>query len=269
MEQTRPGSTPGTTEPTDDWRYESPDDYPDDATITLPQSPRTSTERHRPRVVIDGPLAGRILDLSIEVAHAYFTLRTWESLGQEVSIERYVREVWHSTDLAQAWPLAILKERGLIITPDESERRWRYLDELWYGGRWNCGDGTGPSQSATRKAKAKRVVPDPFPAYGEGTWAGTRADLIDTCPRPGTNVVYQLFDPADLLAYIGSSENMYSRFTAHTAKPWVRYTARQCATREDAYWLEAAAIIKYRPYLNEHDYVGGRVNAIQRAGGVG
>lgn len=118
-----------------------------------------------------------------------------------------------------------------------------------------------------RKPKSiPKVVPDPFPDFLDGRWTGTRDDWQHSCPRPLVNVVYRLFDDDGRLLYIGSTGNVFGRFDGHKRKPWARYVARECADREAAYWLEAAAITDEAPALNVQDYVGGRVNALRKAG---
>lgn len=224
-----------------------------------------------PHIIIEPQLASLLIQDGIEVTHAYMTLRTWEALGEEVSVRRYLREVWKDdSDTSRAWPIETLVRRGLVITPGESDALQRELETLMYGELepvWD--ESESPSPTAKKKRQRNRVVPHPFPSYQAGRWPGTREDLMDTCPRPGTNVVYFLFDESGVLAYVGSTNNVYGRFPAHHGKPWIRYEARECSTREDAYWLEALEVIERKPYLNADDYVAGRVNAIVKVRAAG
>lgn len=250
------------------WRYVHDDSDNRDQAIIVPRGPRDCPERRRnPDVFIDTNVLRRLIG-DVETLHAYVTLRTWQHRGEEVSTERYCREFGYLMP-GHPWPLQRLHDRGLLISPEEGDRRIQAFDAIIYGPEDERHGGATPWESLLTRpeVRAKRPLPDPFPAYGNGEWAGTREGLLDT-PHPSaeTSVVYHLFDDTAARIYTGSTSNLCNRFAGHTRKPWVRYEARECASREDAYWLEAAAIIEYRPPLNANDFVGGRINALIAAG---
>ena len=98
------------------------------------------------------------------------------------------------------------------------------------------------------------------PQYTDAQWSGARDTLAEAdCPPAGMPVVYFLYDVADRIAYIGSSASFYQRTSGHRGKPWVRYVARECRSRAEAYVLELLAIEEHQPYLNKRD---GRLTAI-------
>lgn len=68
-------------------------------------------------------------------------------------------------------------------------------------------------------------------------------------------VVYRLFDVDDQLLYVGVTENLRQRWTAHAAKPWWPQVARQFVTpyesRSKALADELRAIRTERPLYNQ------------------
>ncbi|MBB4910589.1 hypothetical protein H4W32_008465 [Actinophytocola algeriensis] len=196
-----------------------------------------------------------------EVAHAFLILSLWSHKGEEVSEGRYLREVAQSDDPADLWPLEELVDCGLIITPEESKVRCEDWERSIYG------DDDWVQSLNQRKEKRVLVVPDPFPVFLSGRWFGSRKTLAKTAPRPEIAVVYRLFGEERDLIYIGSSGNLYARLRHHPIKEWVHYEASECASRDAAYWLEAAQTIQHQPPKNGRDSVGGRITVLRNLTG--
>ena len=224
------------------WRYAYDPDDKHGAVITVPRDQRLEDRGRRAHWPINLPLdlVDGLTQFEPEVTHAFLILSLWTHKGEEVSEERYLREVAQSDDPADLWPLGKLTKCGLIITPEESKKRSNDWEELIYG------TDDGELRSAKPK-KMKKVAPEPFPAFLGDRWSGTRETLAETTPRPKIAVVYRLFDELGGLLYIGSSDHLYARLRQHNDKDWVSYEAAECADREAAYWLEAEQIIQHRP----------------------
>lgn len=92
-----------------------------------------------------------------------------------------------------------------------------------------------------------------LPNGPEGSWVGEYPIPLDA-PRPiyGVPVVYVLFDEANEPCYVGSTDKLSPRLTAHekSGKRFVRWQAHPCDDREHAYRLEDRLLKRHKPYLN-------------------
>jgi len=92
-----------------------------------------------------------------------------------------------------------------------------------------------------------------LPNGPEGSWIGEYPIPLDA-PRPiyGVPVVYVLFDDANEPCYVGSTDKLSPRLTAHAkdGKRFVRWQAHPCDDREHAYRLEDRLLKRHKPYLN-------------------
>ena len=92
-----------------------------------------------------------------------------------------------------------------------------------------------------------------LPNGPEGSWVGEYPIPLDA-PRPiyGVPVVYVLFDDANVPCYVGSTDKLSPRLTAHekSGKRFVRWQAHPCDDREHAYLLEDRLLKRHKPYLN-------------------
>lgn len=95
---------------------------------------------------------------------------------------------------------------------------------------------------------AKRLPNGP-----EGSWIGEYPIPADA-PMPiyGVPVVYVLFDDANEPCYVGSTDKLSPRLTAHekSGKHFVRWQAHPCDDRDHAYRLEDRLLRQHKPYLN-------------------
>lgn len=95
---------------------------------------------------------------------------------------------------------------------------------------------------------AKRLPNGP-----EGSWIGEYPIPLDApIPIYGVSVVYVLFDEANQPCYVGSTNKLSPRLTAHekSGKRFVRWQAHPCDDREHAYRLEDRLLRQHKPYLN-------------------
>ncbi len=92
-----------------------------------------------------------------------------------------------------------------------------------------------------------------LPNGPEGSWVGEYPIPMDA-PRPiyGVAVVYVLFDDANVPCYVGSTDKLSPRLTAHAkdGKRFVSWQAHPCDDREHAYRLEDRLLKRHKPYLN-------------------
>lgn len=92
-----------------------------------------------------------------------------------------------------------------------------------------------------------------LPNGPEGSWVGEYPIPMDA-PRPiyGVPVVYVLFDDANVPCYVGSTDKLSPRLTAHAkdGKRFVRWHAHPCDDRDHAYRLEDRLLKRHKPYLN-------------------
>ncbi|MEU4967828.1 GIY-YIG nuclease family protein [Streptomyces smyrnaeus] len=92
-----------------------------------------------------------------------------------------------------------------------------------------------------------------LPNGPEGSWVGEYPIPADA-PRPiyGTPVVYVLFDEVNEPCYVGSTEKLSPRLTAHekSGKRFVRWQAHPCEDREHAYRLEDRLLKQHLPRMN-------------------
>jgi hypothetical protein len=103
-------------------------------------------------------------------------------------------------------------------------------------------------------AKHRRQLEDSQPlTYADGKWSGSWPMLPgELHPPKDTNVVYWLYGEQQKLIYIGTSRHLLRRLAQHAdTKSLVRWEARECHNRSQAYRLEAIEIDKYRPPLNK------------------
>jgi predicted GIY-YIG superfamily endonuclease len=95
---------------------------------------------------------------------------------------------------------------------------------------------------------AKRLPNGP-----EGSWIGEYPIPADApIPIYGIPVVYVLFDQANEPCYVGSTDKLSPRLTAHEkdGKHFVRWQAHPCEDREHAYRVEDRLLKQHKPYLN-------------------
>lgn len=95
---------------------------------------------------------------------------------------------------------------------------------------------------------AKRLPNGP-----EGSWIGEYPIPADApIPIYGVPVVYVLFDETNTPCYVGSTDRLSPRLTAHEkdGKRFVRWHAHPCKDRDHAYRLEDRLLRQYKPYLN-------------------
>lgn len=101
----------------------------------------------------------------------------------------------------------------------------------------------------------KRVwqIAKQLPNGPEGSWVGEYPIPADG-PRPicGVSVVYVLFDETNEPVYVGSTEKLSPRLTAHQkdGKRFVRWQAHPCRDRDHAYRLEDRLLKQHKPRLN-------------------
>jgi hypothetical protein len=129
------------------------------------------------------------------------------------------------------------------------------------GGRavttWRVHVDRLPADVLAKKKRSKTSEPDPTADRhrpdDRGEWSGPWPFRGDTCyPPPGQNVVYALRATGGLAIYVGSTNDFARRLKAHAkaGKSWASWQATPCATREEAFALEAAALREYMPHLN-------------------
>lgn len=86
-----------------------------------------------------------------------------------------------------------------------------------------------------------------------GSWIGEYPIPLDApIPIYGVSVVYVLFDENNTPCYVGSTDKLSPRLTAHEkdGKHFVRWQAHPCKNREHAYRLEDRLLKQHKPYLN-------------------
>jgi hypothetical protein len=101
----------------------------------------------------------------------------------------------------------------------------------------------------TRRRLTAAELPEP-----ETGWLGPfPLDQDVPAPRKGICVVYVLFDAMNTPCYVGSTQHLRSRLKAHAkdGKQFVRWQARSCPTRHEAYALERRWLAEFMPYLNK------------------
>lgn len=206
--------------------------------------------------------------LSVEALGLWCALEAARAQGVPMSIETAAAAL-HG-DEQRAWLLLDeLAGVGCVIAPEYEQQ----LAEERVAQARAAAEARAASKAATRKALL--TVPSPFPAYLAGRFAGTRQDAAATwagvatvtpLPPRGVPVVYFLLDRRGAVAYIGSSGDLPERLAnGHRGKPWDRWEAYECATREAAYWREAAELLVTCPPLNSpHDNVNGRLPALRK-----
>ena len=86
-----------------------------------------------------------------------------------------------------------------------------------------------------------------------GSWVG-EYPIPANAPIPiyGVPVVYVLFDENNTPCYVGSTDKLSPRLTAHgkDGKRFVRWQAHPCDDRDHAYRLEDRLLKQHKPYLN-------------------
>lgn len=237
MEQLQPGNAPGTDEPRNtvlevDW-----------AAVRFPTPARERPVRgvvrcNRPVVVEVDMING----LSIDALGVYCVLSRWHTEYEAISLSRLADERLDG-DIERAERIVgELDAFGLIISPEVADALDRQAAE-----------------EERDRLERRAAELHPKPDYGDQSWSGPWPLLPDTvCPPKGTPVVYFLYDAFGGLAYVGSSENFRSRLQSHqSTKSWTHWTARDCATRYDAYQREWWEIHERRPYLNARDGLSG------------
>lgn len=166
-----------------------------------------------------------------------------DMLGSEEAARRVVEELFAA---------------GCLVTPERNAELADEWDRLMYGS-----DAELPTELNEQKEPSRIRPPKVWPSYAARVWSGSRGAFTEhTAPPHGTPVVYFLFDEQDRLSYIGSTNGAFSRLREHDAKEWWRYRARECSSRDDAFWLEAAEVKRHRPRLNKDLTVNGRTRFV-------
>lgn len=176
--------------------------------------------------------------LSFDAIGAHCVLSRWASEREELNLTRLADNRLGGKRDHAAQIIDELDAFGLIIPPEVAEAWDRQAAEV---------------RRVEREHRAAER--HPLPNYGDHAWAGPWPLLPATSyPPDGVPIVYFLYDASDTLAYVGSSGYFRARMNAHqNTKSWVRWTARDCATRYDAYQREWWEIHNNRPYLNALD----------------
>jgi hypothetical protein len=204
--------------------------------------------------------------LSVDAIGLYCKLRAARARGAAMDIDIAAEAV--DGDEGRAWMLLDeLASVGCVIAPEYAQALADERKTRMQGGL----------QAVRQKRKRGIHVPDPFPEYLPASWSAARVDFesawdrayeagADTQPRRGHAVVYFLLDAYGCVLYVGSTGDLDQRlYYGHRGKPWTRYEARRCATREDAYWREAVELITKLPPLNSpHENVNGRLPALRK-----
>lgn len=161
--------------------------------------------------------------------------------------EHLARRCRISEEQARA-SVASLVDRGeLTVDRDEGTFTINALDE-------HERERTAAQAEEERLSKERQRLEDARPlAYADGRWEGSWPLAPgDVCPSKGTHVVYWLYGEPRKLIYIGTSGQLSQRMAQHAdTKTWVRWEARECYNRSQAYRLEAVEIDKHRPPLNK------------------
>lgn len=227
--------------------------FPEHCTIPFPLEPEQSTFRGRARsrssrsVVLDPAL---IEHLGIEELATYARLALRHRSGEESNLRHLAAELWNG-DLMQAdtW-VRSLAEKGLLEEADGWRARLR--TEL----------------KAERVAAEvdRQALRDRVPVYLDGRWGGEwPIPPGHDVPADQVPTVYLAWDAASRVAYVGSSQWFTHRMRQHAearrSEVWVRWEARECATRLDAYRLEAKEIDARKPYQNRPGIGPGQVGA--------
>jgi hypothetical protein len=178
--------------------------------------------------------------LGIEETVTYLRLALWHECGEELSIERLADELWFgSTERATHWVHALI-EHNLLITDEE----FRAAHEA----EWAEHVAEVEQRQAERQARLGNAT------YLDGRWAGGWPLVRGDGPPKSVSVVYFQHDADDRLAYIGSTHTFQRRMENHAktarAGVWVRWEARECAARDEAYVIEEREIAERKPYQN-------------------
>ncbi|MEH0417874.1 GIY-YIG nuclease family protein [Streptomyces sp. B21-083] len=173
---------------------------------------------------------------------------------------------------------ATFQHIGLIQAKEDrlAEARWDALRQVLHriGAEYRAGAitytqlcGVLTAVRATKQQGAMRLWDDivgvpwqRLAQYGkrlpngpEGSWVGDYPIPADA-PMPiyGVPVVYVLFDEANAPCYVGSTDKLSPRLTAHAknGKHFVRWQAHLCDDRDHAYRLEDRLLRQHKPYLN-------------------
>ena len=116
---------------------------------------------------------------------------------------------------------------------------------------------------APEEAPPPTVPREPSRYLGHRWFAKRDQWRSDPAPTAGQPVVYFLFDAQDRCAYVGATDGFRARMKGHHDKPWVRYEAWLCNSRDAADDLELIEIRDRKPYLNR---APGSLAAMKRAG---
>lgn len=113
-----------------------------------------------------------------------------------------------------------------------------------YRKRWNAAIPVS-AELLTRRSKNRPNGP-------HGSWQGTFPITDPPAPSAGMDVVYVLYDHANVPCYVGSTDNFRVRLARHGRdKRFATWTAFPCPDREAAYQLEERLLAEHMPYLNK------------------
>lgn len=126
---------------------------------------------------------------------------------------------------------------------------YREVADTGYSYRWDLAIPIS-SVKITGYAKSR---PHRQPNGPDGSWHGRYPFADGPTPGLGTPVVYLLFDEAETLCYIGSSQTFRTRLNSHSkdGKQFCRWEAYPCTSRRSAFDREYELIYEHQPYLNK------------------
>lgn len=179
--------------------------------------------------------------LGFEETITYLRIALWHQRGEESSIARLAEEVWFGDGWrAEMWVSALCR-RGLV----QEEAEWRGAAEA----EWEEEQAASARHTSAKRRRLRQAT------YHDGRWSGTwplnqRAEM----PAPRVPVVYFQYDADDRLAYIGSTDlftnRMRNQAEHRRSDVWVRWEARECGARDEAYAIENREIEARDPYQN-------------------
>lgn len=181
------------------------------------------------------PVCGRLLAKHME---AQYNSRT----GEFMNAEGHVAQLVHG----------LMMDGFLEFDPTQQQR----LAELAEWEDRMASRATLPAATAkpSRTASTPRIPPDSdlYEKNADGGWGGPWPLGSAKRPPRGQSVVYVLFGHTGRAVYVGSTDNFLARMKAHQAsgKKWNSWIAIPCASREEAYEVEAEYLTEYMPHLN-------------------
>lgn len=176
--------------------------------------------------------------LGIEELITYLRLSVWHQRGEAADLRRVADDIWWGeTYRAVTW-IESLRSKGLLVETAAL--------------RGHIAAGHLDIEQAPRSRPSRRE-----PQWGDARWEGVWPVEIsdgDWNPAGNVSVVYWQYG-AEGLAYVGSTKHFVSRMADHLehrrSLGWLRWEARECASRGDAYQLEAREIERLKPPQNK------------------